>query len=465
MKDRRRTSTSSFGVSGRESHDSSGFYGRFRAPELSRDTEIAPPTVVEQPFCCGDARSMTTVEDGSVALVITSPPYFAGKTYEEELERDGIPSSYLEYLDMLTEVFQECVRALEPGGRLCVNVANLGRKPYRSLAADIIRILEHDLGLLLRGEIIWQKGEGANGSCAWGSYRSASNPVLRDLTERVIVASKGRFDRGLSVKERAKRGLPHRSTSVTDDFLSSTLDVWTIPPESATRVGHPAPFPVELPEQLIHLYSFEDDLILDPFMGSGSTLVAAARLRRRYVGYDLDPAFVELAEQRVAAEGMPADDADERSMVAVATEALGAAGFTIAATQHRPRKTAVTVPIVAVDPQGRTWYVELGGTNTTRRRGLERPEAVFRSLGRIAALRGRLGADAPIVLATTALPESRHEAETVLRAAGPRMITDVIDLTDPAALERLRLAGTAPFGPLGPSIAPGFWTSEELEAR
>ena len=146
--------------------------------------------------------------------MVTSPPYFAGKRYEEELERDGVPASYLEYLELLREVFAECVRTLEPGGRIAVNVANLGRKPYRSLSADVIRILEDDLGLLLRGEIIWQKGEGASGSCAWGSFRSASNPVLRDLTERVIVASKGRFDRALSVKERAKRGLPSREHGV-----------------------------------------------------------------------------------------------------------------------------------------------------------------------------------------------------------------------------------------------------------
>lgn len=107
--------------------------------------------------------------DGSVALVVTSPPYFAGKAYEEELERDGIPASYLEYLEMLRAVFAECVRTLEPGGRIAVNVANLGRKPYRSLSADVTRILE-DLGLLLRGEVIWQKAEGATGSCAWGRF-------------------------------------------------------------------------------------------------------------------------------------------------------------------------------------------------------------------------------------------------------------------------------------------------------
>ena len=149
---------------------------------------------------------------GSVALVVTSPPYFAGKQYEEELERDGIPSTYLEYLEMLRDVFAECVRTLEPGGRIAVNVANLGRKPYRSLSADVIRILEHDLGLLLRGELIWQKGEGASGSCAWGSFRSAANPVLRDISERVIVASKGRFDRARSVQaSEPPRGCPTRA--------------------------------------------------------------------------------------------------------------------------------------------------------------------------------------------------------------------------------------------------------------
>ena len=209
---------------------------------------------------------------------------------------------------------------LEPGGRIAVNVANLGRKPYRSLSADVTRILEHDLGLLLRGELIWQKAEGAAGSCAWGSFRRAGNPVLRDLTERVIVASKGRFDRARSVRQRSGGGLPHESTLPTDDFLALTLDVWSIPPERARRVGHPAPFPVELPSRLIQLYTYRDDLVLDPFMGSGSTLVAAARLGRRYVGYDLDPAYVELARRRVAEEGAVRD----HSPVRAATRSVGA---------------------------------------------------------------------------------------------------------------------------------------------
>src|SRR5918993_5297088 len=270
---RRSTKTSTFGVGRRESHDASGFYQRFEAPVIDPDSGFLAPEPIAEPFVCGDARDMSTLADGSVALVVTSPPYFAGKQYEEELEREGVPSSYLEYLELLHGVFAECVRVLEPGGRVAVNVANLGRKPYRSLAADVIGILQDRLRLLLRGEIVWQKGAGASGSCAWGSFRSPSTPVLRDVTERVVVASKGRFERARSIDQRRLAGLPHESTITADDFLASTLDVWHLPSESARRVGHPAPFPVELPEQLVELYTYVDDLVLDPFMGSGSTLV------------------------------------------------------------------------------------------------------------------------------------------------------------------------------------------------
>src|SRR6516165_3901215 len=199
---RSRTATSAFGVGRREAHDAGAFYARFEAPELSADDRVADPAPVADPFVCGDARHMDAIEDASVALVVTSPPYYAGKQYEEELGRDGVPGSYLEYLELLREVFADCARVLEPGGRIAVNVANLGRKPYRSLSADVTSILQDDLGLLLRGGIIWVKAAGANGNCAWGSYASAANPVLRDTTERIIVASKGRFDRALSRKER-----------------------------------------------------------------------------------------------------------------------------------------------------------------------------------------------------------------------------------------------------------------------
>src|SRR5262245_19632749 len=379
MRDRRPTATSAFGVGRRESHDASGFYRRFHPPVVSDADEVLPPKPVAEPFVRGDARSMREVADGSVALVVTSPPYFAGKLYEEELEREGVPGSYLEYLQLLTDVFAECVRTLEPGGRIAVNVANLGRKPYRSLSADVTRILQDELGLLLRGELVWQKAEGATGSCAWGSFRSASNPVLRDLTERVIVASKGRFDRARSVARRRSEGLPHRSTLATDDFLSLTLDVWSIPAESARRVGHPAPFPVELPAQLIRLYTFADDLVLDPFMGSGSTLVAASGVGRRYVGYDLDPGYVEIARRRVAEveELMVATATpdDGRAAVDLAADALEGAGFRITRRAARIPDAGLAVTFAATDVAGRQWLFDVAGPNTSHRGGLARTEA------------------------------------------------------------------------------------------
>ncbi len=245
---------------------------------------------------------MDAVDDCSVALVVTSPPYFAGKDYEAALGEGHVPGSYLDFLAMLRDVFAECRRVLEPGGRIAVNVANLGRKPYRSLAGDVVQILQDDLALLLRGEIIWQKARGATGSIAVGSYLSAANPVLRDVTERLIVASKGRFDRAVSRAERERRGLPFENTISKEQFFASTLDVWEIRPEHARRVGHPAPFPVELPERLIQLYTYRGDVVLDPFLGSGSTAVAAVRSDRRYLGYDTDPSYVALAEARIADE-------------------------------------------------------------------------------------------------------------------------------------------------------------------
>ena len=295
---RRPTQTSSFGVSRRESHDSSTFYARFDAPELSDDDEIRSCSVADRLFCA-DSRDMSVVEDKSISLVVTSPPYFSAKLYEEALGEGHVPGSYLEYLAMLEDVFADCRRVLEPGGRIGVNVANLGRRPYRSLSKDVWVVLER-LGFLAQGEVVWIKGKGASGSAAFGSFAKASRPVLRDLTERILIASKGRFERAVSWRKRQERGLPWESTITKEDFLAWTVDTWEMRPESATRVRHPAPFPVELPRRLIELYTYRGDVVLDPFMGSGSTAVAALQADRRFVGFDADPAYLELAEQRVA---------------------------------------------------------------------------------------------------------------------------------------------------------------------
>ncbi len=478
---RRPTATSSFGVGRRENHDASAFYARFETPELSSDAAVLTPEPVGRPFVHGDARSMDTVADGSVALVVTSPPYFAGKQYEEELNRQGVPGSYLEYLQLLRDVFADCKRVLEPGGRLAVNVANLGRKPYRSLSADVVGILQDDLRLLLRGEVIWQKGEGASGSCAWGSFRSPANPVLRDVTERIVIASKGRFDRAGRGAERARSGLPHQSSLTSDEFMEATLDVWNIPPESARRVQHPAPFPVELPERLIHLYTFAGDLVLDPFMGSGSTLVAAARTGRRFVGYDLDKSYVAIARRRVGAVRGPSAEATgvpgpgrarpgadpgeagtrvmapEKRASAIAEQVVSEAGFTLRAKNQRLSKLGVTVGLVATDAAEQPWYFDVTGAFTTTRGGLMRSDAVWRALGRAHVL--RQNKYTPLILLTSHLPRPGSEGDRALRSAGPEAIFDAVELLSDAG--RARLSAYARGGATERARG-GFWGPKEL---
>lgn len=295
------TRTSAFGVSRRESHDATGFYRRFEAPDITAEDTIEECPVKDR-LLTGDSRDMSVLPDSCVALMVTSPPYFAGKEYEEALGEGHVPGSYLDYLGMLRDVFAECRRVLEPGGRMAVNVANLGRRPYRSLSADVISILQDGLGFLLRGEIVWVKAEGANSNCAWGSYASAANPVLRDVTERIVVASKGRFDRAVSRRDRERRGLPAENSITGEDFRAWTLDTWRIHPESARSVGHPAPFPVELPRRLIELYTYVGDVVLDPFCGAAQTALACLRTGRHYVGFDIEPEYVALGERRIAAE-------------------------------------------------------------------------------------------------------------------------------------------------------------------
>ena len=458
---RRPTATSNFGAGRRESHDATAFYERFEAPTVSGDDAVVEPYEIDEPFVNGEAQHMDAVRDGSVALVVTSPPYFAGKQYEEELERDGVPSSYVEYLQLLTDVFAECSRKLEPGGRIAVNIANLGRKPYRSLASDIVHILQDELHLLLRGEVVWRKGEGATGSCAWGSFRSPANPVLRDTTERVVIASKGRFDRALSRADRERRGLPSKSTIDADEFMEATLDVWNIEPESARRVAHPAPFPVGLPGRLIDLYTYENDLVLDPFMGSGSTLVAAARRNRRYVGYDLDPTYVDIARLRVRDEGnLPAaagavdatvsEDVDEadnfqaratkegKAAQALAEELLTKTGFEIVAKNSRLRGTGVTINFIAKDADDVEWFFDVSGAFTSTRGGLLRTDTVWKTLGRAHVLRTELNGR-PLVFLTSHLPKKGSEGYIALKnVAEQRGFFDAIEMRSLDGYERLR---------------------------
>lgn len=439
---RRSTSTSAFGASRRESHDATGFYRRFSPPLLSTDDQVAEDRVVDK-LIAGDARQMDEVPDASVALVVTSPPYFAGKEYEEELGGDGVPGSYLEYLQLLRDVLGECVRKLEPGGRMAVNVANLGRRPYRSLSGDVAAILQDDLRLLLRGEIVWVKQKGSSGSCAWGSFQRATNPVLRDTSERVVIASKGRFDRAVPVRDRSRRGLPSESTMTRDDFMEYTLDVWELPAERATRIGHPAPFPVELPRRLIDLYTYRGDLVLDPFVGSGTTALAAVRAGRHYAGYDLDQSYIDLAEARLAreAEDEPAPGGPGGPGALGAARRQGRSARDLAAALLADaglRPAGSDAVLRAVGADGTEWAFEVVGPHTTHRGGLARSDAVWKLIARAAA--GAAGGlAAPVVLTTGTPPAGTPAGDALEAVTGPgRPIRAVVDVLDPSALDRLR---------------------------
>ncbi len=286
----RRTRTSSFGTSGRISHDSTPFYSRklyddfVMPPKEDLRENPVPPEYLDK-ILLGDAREiLKLLPDSSVHLMVTSPPYNVGKEYDRDLTLG-------EYLDFVEEVMREVYRVLVWGGRACFNVANLGRKPYIPLHAYLIERFE-SIGFFLRGEIIWDKGEAVSGSStAWGTWMSAVNPVLRDQHEYVIVLSKGDFKR---------RKPPDREDTITrEEFLEFTKSVWRFPPESARRVGHPAPFPEELPYRCIQLYTFKGDVVLDPFAGSGTTCVAALKAGRHYICIDVSEEYVRIAENRV----------------------------------------------------------------------------------------------------------------------------------------------------------------------
>lgn len=288
---RKKTSTTSFGSPGRAGHDSSAFYSmRLYAEQPQAESALYAenpiPAGILDSIILGSSEQMTDLPDASVHLMVTSPPYNVGKDYDEDLTLE-------EYLSFLRRVWAETYRVLVPGGRACINVANLGRKPYIPLHTFIARDMI-ELGFLMRGEIIWDKAASASNSTAWGSWQSASNPTLRDVHEYILVFSKGNF--------RRDRPEGREDTITREQFLEYTKSVWQFGTESARKVGHPAPFPVELPYRLIQLYTFFGEVALDPFMGSGQTALAARKSRRHFVGYEANAEYVALARKRLSEE-------------------------------------------------------------------------------------------------------------------------------------------------------------------
>jgi len=281
------TESSAFGTSGRINHDSSKFYNSklyttLEENEMVKKEENILPTNLENKFIIGSAEKMNELPDNSIHLMITSPPYNVSKEYDDDL-------TLQQYLTLLENSFRETYRVLVNGGRACINVANLGRKPYIPLSDYISKIMI-EIGFKMRGEIIWNKAASASPSTAWGSWQSAANPTLRDVHEYILIFSKGDYKREKESKE---------NSISKEQFIEWTKSIWTMNAESARRIGHPAPFPEELPFRLMQLYSFKSDIILDPFMGSGTTALSAIKSERKFVGYDISKEYVALAEKRL----------------------------------------------------------------------------------------------------------------------------------------------------------------------
>jgi site-specific DNA-methyltransferase (adenine-specific) len=281
------TQTSSFGTSGRINHDSSKFYNsrlytNLQEVDVVQEQENEIPNDIRNNIIHSSSENMKELPNNSVHLMVTSPPYNVSKEYDQDL-------SLSEYLKLLESVFRETYRVLVYGGRACVNVANLGRKPYIPLS-DYISKLMIGIGFKMRGEIVWNKAASASPSTAWGSWMSAANPILRDIHEYILIFSKGDYSR-------KKKG---ESSITKEQFMSWTKSIWTMNAESAKKIGHPAPFPEELPFRLIQLYTFKDDVVLDPFMGSGTTAIAALKSGRHFIGYEINREYIMLAKKRIA---------------------------------------------------------------------------------------------------------------------------------------------------------------------
>ena len=225
------------------------------------------------------SEHMSQLPDRCIDLMFTSPPYNVGKEYDDELTMG-------EYLGLLRRVLSETYRVLVDGGQAGVNVANIGRKPYIPLHSYVVEIAL-EVGFSMTGEIIWEKGM-SGASTAWGSWMSPANPTLRDTHEYVLLFQKLEGPTGANAD-----GIRH------DQIAKERGSVWRIAPASAKHSKHPAPFPVELPRRMIDLYSNVGDVILDPFMGTGATAVAADECERYFVGYEINPEYVATAHERI----------------------------------------------------------------------------------------------------------------------------------------------------------------------
>lgn len=228
------------------------------------------------------------VEENSLDLIVTSPPYNVDIKYKSY--RDGI--TYKAYLDFTKEWITKCLTLAKDDGRFCLNIPlDKNKGGQQSVCADITTIAK-DIGWKYHSTIIWNE-QNISRRTAWGSWLSASAPYVIAPVEVIIILYKKRWKK---IKGDKKNDITKK------EFMEWTNGVWNFSGESKKRVGHPAPFPIELPRRCIKLFTFVGDTVLDPFLGSGSTLIACALSNRKGIGIDVDKSYCELAMKRLVNE-------------------------------------------------------------------------------------------------------------------------------------------------------------------
>ena len=231
-----------------------------------------------------DFLTTEEIKKSSVDLIVTSPPYNVDIKYNSH--KDDI--SYSDYLEFTEKWLTKAFSLTKDSGRLCLNIAlDKNKGGQQSVYADILHIAKK-IGWKYHSTIIWNEGNMSRRT-AWGSYMSASAPYVIAPVEVIAIL----------YKESWKKLEKGNSTISREDFIAWTNGVWTFSGESKKRIGHPAPFPIQLPERCIRLFSYENDVVLDPFLGSGTTLVSCLKEKRKGIGVECDKDYCEIAKRRL----------------------------------------------------------------------------------------------------------------------------------------------------------------------
>jgi len=236
----------------------------------------------------GDVLTVNEITNKTIDLIVTSPPYNVNIEYNNHDDS----TSYEEYLDFSERWLTRCFEWLKNDGRFCLNIPlDKSKGGQQSVGADLTVIAKR-IGFKYHSTIVWNEGN-ISRRTAWGSWLSASAPYVIAPVELIVIL----------YKEKWKKTSGSRKSDITrDEFLEWTNGLWTFSGESKKKIGHPAPFPIELPRRCIKLFSFIEDTVLDPFMGSGSTLIATHLNNRKAIGIEIDEGYCELAKQRLFGE-------------------------------------------------------------------------------------------------------------------------------------------------------------------